>query len=75
MGGALCDDIGTRFERWDAAITERELSVEPVDDNDLFEQAFIDEENSEALQRELEQLRSAVDKGENIQKGEGDHHE
>jgi phage shock protein A len=49
-------DVAEAFERWEIKVTESELEVGTVDSMDLLEQEFLEAEDKQTLQAELEQL-------------------
>lgn len=57
MGGLSREDLCGCFERWDATLMAHEIGS-PVDEVDIFEQRFVEEENREQLRRELDDLLS-----------------
>jgi phage shock protein A len=49
-------DVAEAFERWEIKVTESELEVGTVDSMDLLDQEFLEAEDKQTLQAELEQL-------------------
>lgn len=49
-------DVAEAFERWEVKVTESELEVGTVDSMDLLEREFLESEDKQTLQAELEQL-------------------
>jgi phage shock protein A len=49
-------DVAEAFERWEVKVTESELEVGTVDSMDLLEREFLEAEDKQTLQAELEQL-------------------
>ncbi|WP_455211121.1 PspA/IM30 family protein [Kaarinaea lacus] len=49
-------DVAEAFERWEVKVTESELEVGSIDSVDLLEREFMQAEDKQALQAELEDL-------------------
>ena len=49
-------DVAEAFERWEVKVTESELEVGSIDSVDLLEREFMQAEDKQALQAELEEL-------------------
>jgi len=49
-------DVAQAFERWEVKVTESELEVGSIDSVDLLEREFMQIEDKQALQAELEEL-------------------
>ncbi len=56
MDESVALDVAEAFDRWEVKITEAELEVGSLDSVDLLEREFVQIEDKQALQAELEQL-------------------
>ena len=63
MDESVALDVAYAFDRWEVKITEAELEVGSLDNVDLLEREFIQTEDKQALQAELEQLLTEKEVG------------
>jgi phage shock protein A len=56
MDESVAIEVADAFERWEIKVTESEMEVGTVDTGDLLEREFLEEEEKQSLQAELQQL-------------------
>lgn len=56
MDETVALDVADAFERWEIKVTEAELEVGTTDSVDVLEREFLETEDKQALQAELQQL-------------------